>query len=349
MSNCNKKILTIVIPAYNVAHYLEKTLDSLVGCRQLAALDIIIVNDGSTDRTEEIAGRYAASCPESVRLVSKENGGHGSGINTGLKLAAGSYFSVLDGDDWCSSEALDRILAIMVSAEEDVLAANFQTYRMDSGETVHYRFGKIAYDRRYSMDELVRSGVPLVMHELFYRTDLLRRIRLHIREKVSYDDEEYCIMPFAAAASVRFIDEEYYVYRQGDANQSMSPANQLRRYRDKYEVLKDMLRYADRPGIAPANLAYMQGRIENLITSVYFLWLIGCPDRKKGRCEAARFRAWLKAEEPLYYRRTARLWIAFRLFHLLRFDTRRWDAFRDFRKKLLAAVGAAGTNEIKEK
>lgn len=186
------------------------------------------------------------------------------------------------------------------------------------------------------------------MHELFYRTELLRGMGLHIRENISYDDEEYCIMPFVKATSVRFIDEEYYVYRQGDANQSMSPANQLRRFEDKYEVLKDMLRFAEGPGIESANRAYMQGRIENLITSVYFLWLITCPDRKRGKREAKRFRAWLKEGEGVYYRRTTNLWVAFRVFHALRFDEGRWKRFRDRRKKLLATIGAAGTNETKD-
>ena len=349
MSIRNEKYLTIVIPAYNVAHYLTKTLDSLVCCKHLAALDIIIINDGSTDRTQEISVSYAVKYPKSVRVVSKENGGHGSGINTGLTLAIGKFFSVMDGDDWGNADALDRIVEIMASATEDVLAANFQTYNMGSGDRAHYRFGKVEYGRGYSIDELVKSGIPLVMHELFYRTGLLREVHLHIRERVSYDDEEYCMMPFAKAESVRFIDEEYYVYRQGDANQSMSPENQLKRFHDKYEVLKDMIRFTERPGIRAANLAYMQSRIDDLITSVYFLWLITCPDRRRGRHEAKEFGAWLKKEENLYYTRTTKLWILFGILHAMHFDTGRWDRFRDFRKKLLASIDAAGTNEIKER
>lgn len=348
MDRKNEKYLTIVIPAYNVAHYLPRTLDSLVHCKYIENLDIIIIDDGSSDRTKEISESYVALYSGSVRCISKENGGHGSGINIGLKFALGKYFSVMDGDDWGNTDALDRILEIMASATEDVLAANYQTNNMLSGEKVHYRFGKVEYGRSYSMIEFVKSGVPLVMHELFYSTDLLRKINLHIREKVSYDDEEYCMMPFSKARSVRFIDEEYYIYRQGDANQSMSHANQLRRFRDKYVVLKDMIRYAEKKDIEAVNLTYMQSRIDNLITSVYFLWLITCPDRKKGRHEAKKFRAWLNKEENLYYKRTTKLWILFMIFHVLHFETNRWNKFRDFRKMLLATINAGGTNEVKE-
>lgn len=343
----NEKYLTIVIPAYNVAHYLTKTLDSLVCCKHIDSLDIIVVNDGSVDRTEEIAKSYATTYPGIVRCISKENGGHGSGINTGLMLALGKYFSVMDGDDWGNTEALDHIIEIMASATEDVLAANFQTYNIESGYTVHYRFGKVEYGRSYSIDDLVKSGVPLVLHELFYRTKLLVKNNLHIREKVSYDDEEYCMFPFAKAESVRFIDEEYYIYRQGDANQSMSIQNQLRKFRDKYIVLKDMIFYAEKKDIKAANLTYMQNRIENFITSLYFMWLITCPDRKRGRHEAQRLRAWLKKEHEIYYKKTTKLWIAFWIFHIFKFDTDKWNRFRDFRKKLLAKMGAGGTNEIK--
>ena len=347
MMKKNQKILTIVIPAYNVAHYLTKTLDSLVCCKHIESLDIIIINDGSTDSTEEISQNYAVTYSDSVRYISKKNGGHGSVINTGLNMASGKYFSVMDGDDWGNSNALDHIVEIMTSASEDVLAANYQTYNIENGETVHFRFGKIEYGRSYSIRELVKSGIPLVMHELFYKTALLRKMNLHIREKVSYDDEEYCMFPFAKAENIRFIDEEYYIYRQGDVNQSMSITNQLRRFHDKYKVLNDMIRYVEKHDIKAPNLTYMQGRIENLITSLYFLWLITCPDRKKGRYEVKRLRAWLKKEKNDYYKSTTKLWIAFMVFHALHFDTIRWVKFRDFRKKLLVSMGAGGTNEIK--
>lgn len=349
MNRKNEKYLTIVIPAYNVEQYLAQTLDSLVSCKYKETLDIIIIDDGSVDSTKDIAKSYAALHSGSVRYIYKENGGHGSGINMGLKFAVGKYFSVMDGDDWGNTDALNHIIEIMELATEDVLAANYQTYNIISGEKVHYRFGKIEYGRSYSIVELVESSVPLVMHELFYRTDLLMKINLHIREKVSYDDEEYCMMPFVKARSVRFIDEEFYIYRQGDANQSMSNANQLKKFKDKYEVLKDMICYADKPDIETANLAYMRSRIDDFITSVYFLWFVTCPDRKKGRSEAKKFRIWLKEEENLYYKRTTRLWVLFMIFHILHFETNRWNKFRNFRKKILASINAAGTNEVKEK
>ena len=118
MSVKNKKILTIVIPAYNVAHYLEKTLDSLVGCKHVALLDIIIINDGSTDCTEEIAKSYTASHSGSVRYISKENGGHGSGINVGIKEAKGLYFKILDSDDILSRYGLHHLLDVIKKQNE---------------------------------------------------------------------------------------------------------------------------------------------------------------------------------------------------------------------------------------
>ena len=100
------KYLTITIPSYNSEQYLERCLDSLILPRGwMEHIEIIVVNDGSTDRTGEIADDYVRRFPDTVRVVHKENGGHGSGVNAGLALATGRYFKVLDSDDWFDEHA----------------------------------------------------------------------------------------------------------------------------------------------------------------------------------------------------------------------------------------------------
>ena len=82
------KILTIVIPSYNVEQFLEKTVDSFLADSIMDDIEILIVNDGSKDKTKEIGLSYEAKYPKCVKLVDKENGGHGSTINTGLSIAS---------------------------------------------------------------------------------------------------------------------------------------------------------------------------------------------------------------------------------------------------------------------
>ena len=92
-----RAFLTIIVPAYNVEKYLEQCLDSLVN-QTIIAHKVIVVNDGSTDSTAEIAMEYQEKYPDTFRLINKENGGWGSTLNVGIKNAIGKYFKQLDGD-----------------------------------------------------------------------------------------------------------------------------------------------------------------------------------------------------------------------------------------------------------
>ena len=105
------KALTVIIPAYNVSRYIAQGMDSLLEEPSiLPYLDIIVVNDGSTDDTLDKASKYANMFPESVSVINKENGGHGSGINVGIRAAKGKYFKVLDGDDWVRTDGLKELV-----------------------------------------------------------------------------------------------------------------------------------------------------------------------------------------------------------------------------------------------
>ena len=102
------KYLTVTIPCYNSENYMEKCIESvLVGGEDV---EILIVDDGSTDKTAEIADRYAEKYPTIIRAIHKENGGHGDAVNCGMKNATGAYFKVVDSDDWLDEEAFKKIL-----------------------------------------------------------------------------------------------------------------------------------------------------------------------------------------------------------------------------------------------
>ena len=94
------KVLTVLIPVYNTEKYIKRCLDSLLVPETLNDIEVIVVNDGSKDHSVEIVKTYVEKYPQTVVLIDKENGGHGSTINAGLKAAKGKYFRVLDSDDW---------------------------------------------------------------------------------------------------------------------------------------------------------------------------------------------------------------------------------------------------------
>ena len=120
-----QKILTITIPSYNVEAYIAATLDTMVTINNLDLLEILVVNDGSKDNTVAVAQQYVDKYPSSVRIIDKENGGHGSTINAGIREATGKYFKVVDGDDWVEVISYDDALKYMGELQQ----MHMTTYR----------------------------------------------------------------------------------------------------------------------------------------------------------------------------------------------------------------------------
>ena len=105
------KLLTIVIPTYNMEAYLNRCLDSLlVSDEQMQLLEVLVINDGSKDNSSAIAHEYEAKYPNTFRVIDKENGNYGSCVNRGLKEASGKYIKVLDADDWFDTTEFEKYL-----------------------------------------------------------------------------------------------------------------------------------------------------------------------------------------------------------------------------------------------
>ncbi|OYP07896.1 glycosyl transferase, partial [Lachnotalea glycerini] len=122
------KLLSIAIPCYNSENYMKKCIDSLlIGGEDV---EIVIVDDGSSDHTAQIADEYAAANPTIIKVIHQENGGHGEAVNTGIKNASGLYFKVVDSDDWVNDAAYYKILETLrnvVGGNQtlDMLISNF--------------------------------------------------------------------------------------------------------------------------------------------------------------------------------------------------------------------------------
>ena len=120
-----KKLLSVVVPAYNVEAYLAGCLESLLNTEEREKTEILVIDDGSKDTTGNIADRFQTLYPSVVRVIHKENGGHGSTINAGIREASGQYFRVLDSDDCVDSEAYDSYLKKLVDIDCDLVATPF--------------------------------------------------------------------------------------------------------------------------------------------------------------------------------------------------------------------------------
>ena len=119
------KILSISVACYNVEKYIEQAIDSYLNCKYKYKLEILIVNDGSTDNTEKIVKKYSIKYPNIIKLLNQENAGPGSTVNTGLKNATGKYFRMIDGDDWVKSDEMDSYIEFLENNEVDMVVTNF--------------------------------------------------------------------------------------------------------------------------------------------------------------------------------------------------------------------------------
>lgn len=249
------KLLSIAIPCYNSEAYMEKCVNSLLPGKDL--VEIIIVNDGSTDRTKEIAERLKSQNPGIVKTVHKENGGHGSAVNAGLANAEGLYFKVVDSDDWVNEEAykkiLDTLLEVVKGAETlDVLISNYVYEKQGARKKRVMRYSAFPKDRIFKWNEM--TPLPrtqyVLMHSLIYRTELLRECGLQLPEHTFYVDNIFAFHPMGYAKTLYYLDVNFYRYFIGRQDQSVNEAVMIQRIDQQLKVNKLMIDSFDAKRIA---------------------------------------------------------------------------------------------------
>lgn len=265
------KVLTISIAAYNVAAFLTQALDSLVGSEKVDNLDIIVVDDGSTDDTEKIASAYARRYPSSVRLVSQQNGGYGSTVMAGMKAARGSYFKILDGDDFFDTNELTRLVSMLGASDSDLVMMPRATVREGEGPV----------GQRLSFSG--PAGAPLdltCMREmlghwnLVVRTEVIRSSGLEMPRHTLYTDALFVVHALAASHKVAWFDGAVYCYRVGRDGQSVSPESRVRHAGEFERVVALVLDYVQRVYGVAENAEYLMRRAAQYYKQVIFTLLL---------------------------------------------------------------------------
>ena len=227
-----QKILTITIPSYNVEAYIAAALDTMVTINNLDLLEILVVNDGSKDNTVAVAQQYVDKYPNSVRIIDKENGGHGSTINAGIREATGKYFKVVDGDDWVDSVALQNLLDFLKDHDADLIINPCNRVFMYDNQrkkllvelSPETKYGEvISYE-----DALKYMGELQQMHMTTYRTAILKENNIKISEKMFYVDNEYKIYPSIYLKTAIILKDVLYQYRLGREGQSVAPESLIK-------------------------------------------------------------------------------------------------------------------------
>lgn len=306
------KQLTIVMPSYNVEALIGRGLESLSDPRLADALEVVVVDDGSVDGTADAARRFVEERPDVFRLVSKENGGHGSAVNAGLEAARGRYFRVVDADDWVSADGLAEELVLLRDIDSDIVVDVRRDVHMETGETElkHLPDGlPLGREVPFSdiSDEVARTN-SVSIHTVSGRTDFLRSCGVRLLEHTFYVDTQFIVEATSQAATVTVLDIEVYQYLVGNAAQSVAAESFVARFSDHDRVVREVCRFAEErladPAITPAAADYLRLRARLLVNTHYNVMLVYDRDRRRGRARARSFRAWLGQEHPWLKRAT---------------------------------------------
>ena len=273
-------ILTIVVPAYNVETYLEKCLRSLVAHRNAGKTEIIVVNDGSKDHTAEIGQRFADITHGVVRVINKENGGHGSTINAGLAAATGKYFRLIDGDDWVDGENL-AILVDKLEAEtaDVVLTKGSYEYVEQAKLSNIIDYDMLHEGSLYHFEDLIYPGYGFqgygpLLTTANYRTELLKKADFHISENRPCVDMEFNSFALRYVDTLRYYDLDIYRYLIGRAGQTVSREFWKKKYMDhRYVILNILKTINEMPDYSDAKKKYVYEHImAPMIDSQVFMY-----------------------------------------------------------------------------
>ncbi len=247
------KLLTITVPCYNSQDYMEHCINSLLTGGE--DVEIILVDDGSTDATAEIADRYAERYPTIVKVIHKENGGHGSGVNAGIEHATGAYFKVVDSDDWVDPVSYKKILeklrefVRMQKADVvDLLISNF-VYDKEGAKRkkVMQYISMMPQNRIFEWKDLrsIRKGKYILMHSIIYRTEILRESGLKLPEHTFYVDNLFAYIPLPYVKHLYYLNTDFYHYYIGRDDQSVNETVMIKRIDQQIYVNKLMLQAYD--------------------------------------------------------------------------------------------------------
>lgn len=241
------KLLTLAISAYNMQEYLGKCLDSVTRPDIPDTLEVIIVNDGSKDKTSEIAHQYEKRFNSIVRVIDKENGHYGSCINKALEVATGKYFRPLDADDWMNTDALVSLLSLLENNDNDLIVTTHTNY-LDDNRVNHIKIpDSIIVNKKYDLKTLdfqkEKIDCFLKMHTMTYKTSILKNMSLKLSTGISYTDSEYCMFPLDKANSVIFYDLDLYQYNLSREGQTMQQSIITKSVKPFYLISMKMIDY----------------------------------------------------------------------------------------------------------
>ena len=233
----NDKILSISVATYNLGKMIEDNLDSFEKSNFLENLEVLIIDDGSTDETPKLVEKYVEKYPNTFKLIKQENAGPGSTVNRGIENATGKYFKMVDGDDWVETENLDLLIQKLMKSEADMVITDFAIY--DDSKKKIVKTEKCNLNECTSIDfSDFCNDITLNMYNVLFKTEILRNnVRL---DNGFYTDVEYLLLPIPFVKKVDVYSLCIYVYRVARAGQSMN-IKSMQKHIDMHDLVLNRL------------------------------------------------------------------------------------------------------------
>ena len=207
------KKISIVIPIYNVEKYLQQCLDS-VRNQTHQNLEIILVNDGSTDSCGKIVEDYTAK-DSRIKVIDKENGGLSDARNAGIKIATGEYIAFIDSDDWISNNFCKILLQNALEHNAEIVECGFSKFENESEINLKKEDSKnivLVYKTEEALKLLMRGAIKQIVWNKLYKIEIIEDVLFEKNRK--HEDEFWTYQIIANAKRIVKINKILYFYRQ---------------------------------------------------------------------------------------------------------------------------------------
>lgn len=271
------KILTIIIPTYNMEKYLDKCLTSLIiSDENMTLLEVLVINDGSKDNSSSIAHKYEKYYPNTFRVIDKENGNYGSCINRGLKEITGKYVKVLDADDYFDTQVFDEFISFLKKQNVDLVINDFSIVDEEAKRLEEYNFNLPA-SKSFTLSDFPKGIHEWIWHHaMTYSSSIFDKIQYHQTENISYTDDEWVLLPMSMVKKVCYFPHDMYQYLRGREGQTFDPKILLRSFDMRIKVAKAMVKGYEELYERSSEEArkFMEHKLVQRLKPLYYFYLV---------------------------------------------------------------------------
>ena len=237
--------VSVIVPVYNVAPYLPKCLDSILE-QTLGDIEVICIDDGSTDGSGEILDRYAVQ-DQRIRVLHQENRGYGAAMNTGLDAAGGEFIGIVESDDCILPGMYETLYSAAVSEKLDMVKSEAYYWYEDIGyrQRIHYSHLEPYFDRTLGdMERNIFCKFYMNVWTGIYRKHFLEQhgIRFHESPGASYQDNGFWMQTVLYCKRAKWLNQAFYLYRQDNEAASVKRKDKILAMTKEYEYLEKILR-----------------------------------------------------------------------------------------------------------